>query len=185
MLYKRGILGELRPDANKFPSYILGNTVNGFPDERWLDIRRIDIIGPIIDARMNLCVQKGFDGIEPDNIDGYTNNPGFPLTYQDQLRYNIFIAQQAHARGLSVGMKNDLDQINDLLPYFDWSLDEQCFEYGECNSLLPFINTKKAVFEVEYNLNTNSFCPQANNMNFNSMKKRVDLDAWRRPCRGS
>lgn len=79
--------------------------------------------------------------------------------------------------------KNDLDQISTLLPYYDWVLDEQCFEYTECSKLVPFINAGKAVMEVEYNLNPSSFCPKANAMNFNSMKKHLSLGAYRVACR--
>lgn len=134
-------------------------------------------------ARMDLCKAKGFDGIDPDNVDGYANDTGFPLTYQDQLQYNIFLATEAHARGLSIGLKNDLLQVNDLLLYFDWAINEQCFQYRECDHLLPFIQAGKAVFEIEYTLALTQFCPQANAMNFNAIKKRRDLDAWRQPCR--
>jgi len=172
-----------RPDANQFPASVLGKKVSGWPGERWLDIRQIGILGPIMEARMDLCKSKGFDGLEPDNIDGYENPTGFPLTSQDQISYNTFLSTQAHARGLSIGLKNDVDQVNDLLPYFDWALDEQCFQYKECSKLVPFINGGKAVFEVEYRLSTSKFCPQANAMNFNSMKKHLNLNAWRIPCR--
>src|SRR5579863_3126153 len=123
-------------------------------------------------ARINLCKSKGFDGVEFDNVDGYSNTTGFPLTYNDQLNYNTWLANQAHTRSLSVALKNDVDQVKDLLPYFDWSLDEQCFQFTECNKLLPFINANKAVMEVEYKLNTTQFCPAANSMNFNSLKKQ-------------
>ncbi len=132
---------------------------------------------------MDLCKQKGFDGIEPDNVDGYTNQTGFPLSYQDQIAFNTWIAAQAHARGLSVGLKNDTDQTADLVGRFDWALDEQCFEYGECSALQPFISAGKAVFEVEYNLSTSQFCPQANALGFNSLKKNLNLDAVREACR--
>ena len=171
-----------RPDANKFPASVLGNP-NGWPGERWLDIRQLSILGPIMQARMNLCKSKGFDGVEFDNVDGYTNNTGFPLTYNNQLTYNTWLANQAHTLGLSVALKNDVGQVKDLLPYFDWALDEQCFQYNECNTLLPFIQANKAVMEVEYYLNTTQFCPTANSLNFNSMKKHLSLDAYRVPCR--
>src|SRR3989344_2130107 len=165
-----------RPDAYLFPSSVLGRN-NGWAGEKWLDIRQIDILGPIMEARMDLCKAKGFDAVEPDNIDGYTNPTGFPLTYQDQINYNRFLANAAHARGLSIGLKNDIEQVNDLLPDFDWALNEQCFQYDECDTLLPFINAGKAVFQTEYSLSTSSFCPSANAMKFNSMKKNLDLDA--------
>lgn len=100
---------------------------NGWPGEQWLDIRNLAVLGPILEARMDLCKAKGFDGIEPDNVDGYANATGFALTYADQIRFNTFLANAAHARGLSVGLKNDLDQVNDLQPLFDWALNEECF----------------------------------------------------------
>lgn len=171
-----------RSDASKFPASVKGNN-NGWPGEKWLDIRQLSILGPIMKARINLCKSKSFDGIEFDNVDGYSNNTGFPLTYNEQLNYNTWLANQAHMSGLSVALKNDVDQVKDLQPYFDWSLDEQCFQFTECNKLLPFIKTNKAVMEVEYNLNPAQFCASANSMNFNSLKKHLKLDAYRVACR--
>ena len=177
-----GTWEDWRPDAASFPAAVLGSGVSGWAGEKWLDIRRIDLLGPIMQARMDLCQQKGFDAIEPDNVDGYANPSGFPLTDQDQLTYNQWLASAAHARGLSVGLKNDLDQVAQLVGYFDWALNEQCFEYQECNLLAPFTSAGKAVFEVEYNLATTAFCPQAVNLRFNAMKKNLALDAPRTAC---
>ncbi len=171
-----------RPDADDFPESVLGEP-NGWPDERWLDIRQLDILGPLMTARLDLAVAKGCQGVEPDNVDGYTNNTGFPLTYQDQLTYNIWLAEQAHARQLSIGLKNDLAQIPDLVAHFDWALNEQCFQYDECETLLPFIAAGKAVFGVEYWGRPGVFCPQANALNYDWLKKHLDLDAWRVACR--
>jgi len=181
--FSAGSWENWRPDKNQFPAQVLGKTLDAWAGEKWLDIRRLDILGPIMKARMDLCKSKGFDGIDPDNTDGYTNDTGFPLTYQDQLNYNIFLANAAHARRLSIGLKNDIDQIPDLVSYFDWQLNEQCFQYDECDKLLPFITAGKPVFNIEYYLSTGQFCPQANAMNFNSLKKRLSLDAYRVPCR--
>jgi hypothetical protein len=172
---------EYRPDADQFPPEVIG-LKNGWPGERWLDIRRIDLIGPIMEARLDLAVARGFDGVELDNVDGYTNNTGFPLTAQDQLDYNIWLAQAAHARGLSVGLKNDVEQAVALEPYFDWAINEQCFQYHECENLLVFIENNKAVFNVEYKMGLKKFCPQANEWGFSSMRKRLKLNAWSRNC---
>ncbi len=87
-------------------------------------------------ARIDMCKSKGFDGIDPDNIDGYANDTGLPLTAQDQLNYNIFLAATAHARGLAAGLKNDTGQVTTLVKYFDWELNEECFTYNECDTLL-------------------------------------------------
>ncbi|NQW24465.1 MAG: endo alpha-1,4 polygalactosaminidase [SAR202 cluster bacterium] len=172
-----------RPDAGRFPDSVIGSNLDDWEGERWLDIRRIDVLGPIMETRMDACLAKGFDGIEPDNVDGFLNGTGFPLTYDDQIGYNIWLAETAHGRGLSIGLKNDMDQIPDLLPYFDWAQNEECFEFQECETLLPFIEAGKAVFNVEYSQETSQFCTQAKALGFNSMKKNLNLDAWQEPCR--
>lgn len=181
--FSAGSWEDWRPDAGDFPPAVLGNPLEGWPGEKWLDIRQVDTLAPLMRARLDLAVSKQCDGVEPDNVDGYANATGFPLTAADQLTYNRFLASEAHARGLSIGLKNDLDQIPDLLPDFDWALNEECFTYGECSLLTPFVQTNKAVFGVEYDLNTADFCPQANAMNFDFLKKHWALDAWRAACR--
>ncbi len=182
--FSAGSWESYRPDAGDFPGVVKGNALAPpFQDELWLDVRRIDLLGPIMASRMDLARSKGCDGVDPDNVDGYTNNTGFPLSYADQLAYNIWIANAAHARGLSVGLKNDLDQVQDLVGVFDWALNEQCFEYDECALLLPFINAGKAVFGIEYGAATSTFCPAANAMNFDTLKKNITLDAFRESCR--
>ncbi len=170
-----------RPDADDFPQSVLGSS-NGWPGEKWLDIRKIDVVGPIMEARFDLCKAKGFDAIEVDNIDGYTNNTGFPLKAADQLAYNRFLADAAHARGLSIGLKNDLEQVNQLVSLYDFAINEQCAQYDECDMLTPFIAANKAVFHVEYSLDTGQFCDEATALGFSSMKKKLSLNAWRQYC---
>ncbi len=121
-----------RPDKGQFPKRVLGNKYYGWPGEKWLDIRRIDLLGPIMQSRMDMCAAKGFDAIEPDNMDGYANKTGFPLTYADQLRYNKWLADEAHQRGLSIAMKNNEAQVKDLLPYYDFAITEDCFDGRWC-----------------------------------------------------
>jgi len=170
-----------RPDAASFPESVKGKS-NGWPGEKWLDIRQIDILGPILEARFALAVSKKCDGVEPDNVDGYTNPTGFPLTAQDQIKFNTWYAALAHNKSLSVGLKNDVDQAKDLVNHFDWALDEQCFQYSECDTLLPFIQANKAVFECEYDLAVTSFCDKADQMKFSSIRKHLELDDWVQVC---
>ena len=165
-----------RPDAKQFPSSVLGRT-NGWPGERWLDIRQTNVLAPIISARFQMCKDKGFDAIEADNVDGYTNSTGFPLTAAEQLAYNEWYAGIAHSMGLAIALKNDTDQVAQLVHAFDFMVDEQCFQYSECSTLLPFINAGKAVFEVEYRGQPSKFCPKANAMKLSSIKKNLSLDA--------
>lgn len=173
---------EWRPDAGQFPDVVIGKNLNGWPGERWLDIRQIDQLAPIIEARLDMCKDRGFDGVEPDNVDGYLNDTGFPLSYADQLRFNLWLSTEAHERGLSIGLKNDLEQVPDLVEHFDWALNEECFAYDECETLLPFIAAGKAVFHVEYEFDPREFCDQVNALNFNSMRKDWDLGARQAPC---
>ena len=176
---------DWRPDAAQFPSSVIGKNYEGWPGEKWLDIRQIDLLAPIMRARLDQCKAKAFDGVEPDNIDGYTNDTGFPLSYQDQLTYNIWLANEAHARGLSIGLKNDGDQVGDLLTHFDWALTEDCFADEWCGDMSPFIAAGKAVFAAEYTdtgITLGDFCPQAATMQFSAILKHRNLDAWRQAC---
>ncbi len=181
--FSAGSWEDWREDAGEFPPVILGSELEGWPNEKWLDIRREDLLAPIITARLDLAVAKGCDGVEPDNVDGYANQSGFPLEYQDQLEYNTWLAEAAHTRGLSIGLKNNLEQIPDLLDHFDWALNEECFFYDECEFLNPFIQAGKAVFGVEYEHRSDEFCPSANAMDFDFLVKNWDLDSWREACR--
>jgi endo-alpha-1,4-polygalactosaminidase (GH114 family) len=171
-----------RPDSGAFPKSVIGKELPDWPGEHWLDVRRLNALKPIIEHRLDLCQQKGFDGVEPDNVDAYANDSGFKLTAADQLRYNRFVAGAAHDRGLSVGLKNDLDQAAALEPDFDWALNEQCFQYSECDKLQPFVKAGKAVFVTEYELDTAAFCPHAQAHGLMAMRKHHELDAWRETC---
>ncbi|MFI8323091.1 endo alpha-1,4 polygalactosaminidase [Streptomyces sp. NPDC085529] len=176
-----GAWEDFRPDADRFPKSVLGRS-NGWAGERWLDIRRTDVLEPLMTERIDMCRAKGFDAVEPDNMDGYRNRTGFPLTAADQLAYNRLIARLAHERGLAVGLKNDLDQIPQLLADFDFAVNEQCAEYDECHRLAPFVAADKPVFHAEYELPLADFCPESRELGLSSLRKRYELDAWRRAC---
>lgn len=174
--YERG-----RPDSGAFPEAMLGQPLEDWPGERWLDVRS-PALRPIMARRLDLCRRKGFDAVEADNVDGYANDSGFPLSGADQLRYNRWLALAAHAQGLAIGLKNDLEQVAALQPSFDFAVNEQCFQYDECGQLTPFVRAGKPVFQVEYDLETADFCSQARALGFMSMRKHLSLDAWREPC---
>jgi hypothetical protein len=140
---------SFRPDAGRFPRSVLGRG-NGWPGERWLDIRRLSVLEPIMTARFQMCARKGFDAVEPDNIDGFENHTGFSISAQQQIRYDRWIAREVHSLGLSVFQKNDPEQAATLEPYFDGALDEQCNEYSECASFRPYLSAGKPVLNAEY-----------------------------------
>jgi hypothetical protein len=182
--FSAGTWEEFRPDAEGFPVEVRGRPLEDFPDERWLDVRRIDLLAPVLLARMDTCRVKGFDAVEPDNVTAYANDSGFPITADDQLAFNTWIANEAHARALAVGLKNDTDQVEALVPYFDFAVVEQCFQYRECGRYLPFVEAGKAVFVAEYRGPKARACRRSRRLGFSTIFKRLDLDARRRPCPG-
>ncbi|MFC0627197.1 endo alpha-1,4 polygalactosaminidase [Kribbella deserti] len=177
-----GAYENFRPDKARFPAALLGKALDGWPGERWLDIRRWDQLAPIMAARFGACRAKGFDAIEPDNVDAYSNDSGFPLTAADQLTYNRRIAALAHRVGLSVALKNDVEQAAILEPSFDFAVNEECMKYDECESLAAFRQAGKAVLHVEYDLAPAEFCARAKRLGFSSMRKPLVLHAGRQPC---
>jgi hypothetical protein len=180
-----GAWEDWRPDADAYPQEVIGRIYAGWPGERWLDIRQMDLLTPIMSARLDQCVEKGFDGVEPDNLDGYTNQTGFPLTFTDQLTFNRWVADAAHTRELAVGLKNDPDQVVDLVDWFDWALLENCLAEGWCEQLMPFINEGKPVVMIEYSYRNASLvemCPFADALGFDAMIKDRGLNAWREGC---
>lgn len=145
-----GAFEEWRPDAGRFPDDVLGEPLDGWPGERWLDVRRTDVLLPLLAERLDRCRDKGFDGVEFDNVDGWADESGFPLTADDQLRFNAALAGLAHERGLAAGLKNDVEQVAELEPLFDFAVNEECLRYDECGAYAAFTAAGKAVFHVEY-----------------------------------
>jgi endo-alpha-1,4-polygalactosaminidase (GH114 family) len=186
--FSAGSREDWRPDASQFASADHKNPLEGWAGETWLDVRSQNV-RTIMKARLDLAVSKHCDGVEPDNVDGYANDTGFPLTEAHQLDYNKFLAAEAHARGLSVGLKNTVELVGQLVSHFDWALNEECLSYGECATLKPFLNAGKAVFHVEYvdsvsqgPAKQNAVCGQPSIAGFSTLIKTWDLDAWRLAC---
>lgn len=189
-----GTFEDWRPDVAQIPARLLGRT-NGWPGERWLDIREAQrshsVLRRIMDARLDMCRAKGFDGVELDNVDGYSNRTGFPLSAADQAYYDATLANDAHRRGLMVLQKNDNAQIPLLLPYFDAALNEECNQYRECTTKQngsygydQYIAAGKAVFQAEYALSRARFCEKDEAARFNGVRFDLDLDgAVFKPCR--
>lgn len=177
-----GAWEEWRPDAAAFPAALLGKPLDGWPGERWLDIRRLAALAPIMRARLEICREKGFDAVDVDNVNGYTNPSGFPLKAADQLRYNRWLAAAAHRVGLAIALKNDGDQAKALAPVFDFAVVEECFQYGECELYLPFVKARKPVFDLEYTLAPARFCAKARKLGIVAISKNRDLDAHRVAC---
>jgi hypothetical protein len=177
-----GTLEEGRSDYNDFPASVVGPAVQGWPGENWLLVTAANqsAILPLMKARfVNWCQAKGFDAIEPDNLDGWTNISN--ITEADNLTYDLAIGELAHTLPLSIGLKNlmtDLapSQYPTFLSVFDWALNEQCYEYQECGAYTAagsFVPAGKAVWDVEYNVSPD--CAQANEVHMNAQLTDLDL----------
>jgi hypothetical protein len=164
---------------------IVGKPYEGWEGESWLNINEKKV-RDIMKARFQECKRKGFDGVEPDNIDSYDplKKTGFDITVQDQIDYDKWLVKTAHAfdLNLSIGMKNDSENVRNLVDAFDWALTEDCFAQKWCENMKPFIDKGKAVFAAEYTdeMNSKKFtqivCNQAQKIEFSTILLNRDLD---------
>jgi hypothetical protein len=147
--FSAGSSENWRPDFKQFTAGDMGKPLSGWAGERWLDVRSANV-RRIMLQRLDRAVARKCDGVEPDNVDGFSNKNGLGLGPGDQLSYNQFLATEAHRRGLAVGLKNDVGQIPALVSSFDFAVNEQCNEYDECDKLRPFTSAGKPIFNAEY-----------------------------------
>ncbi len=155
-----------RADAGDYAPEILGRTIDGFPDEKFVNINAVD--GPpgptgktlrdIMTARLDRAQAKGCDGIEPDLDDLHNYKTGFVITQADQVAFNTKMIKSAHARGMSMGLKNGASSTTGPGSFehqmieagADWALNEECNQYDECVGYTQFISAGRAAFQVEY-----------------------------------
>ncbi len=177
--FSAGSYESWRPDAGDVASAALGGTLDGFEDERWLDVGDPSVLA-VAEGRLDLAVERGCDGVEPDNVDGYVNDTGFDLTADDQLDFNRALAAAAAERGLLIGLKNDIDQIPDLVDHFDFAVNEQCHEFDECEVYAAFVDRDKPVFNAEYAMpfvdDPDSVCARSIALGLRTLLLPLDLD---------
>ncbi len=179
-----GAAETYRPDYAQFPVADLGSQVSGYPSERYLNIGDAAVTR-VIEARISMCAAKGFDAVEPDIDDSYTDSTGFAITQTQNVRYDTTLAAYSHGLGLAWGLKNGDDPsfAAAMQPAADFALDEQCHQYDTCSSFDPFASAGKAVLEVEYSVTPSQFCPAANSADEDALKLDVSLSGGRIPCR--
>ncbi len=180
-----GTFEAWRPDAGRFPRADLGRS-NGWPQERWLRITD-PRLRPVMTARFAMCQRKGFDAVEPDNMDGATNRTGFALTIPQQVDYDLWVAAAVHRLGMAVAQKNFLGESAALEPHFDLAIVEQCVQDHSCAELRPYLDAPKLVLEAEYRGQgpaLSRVCQQANALGLNTVRFDPSLDGGVRiPCR--
>ena len=169
--FSAGSAENWRPDYASYPRAALGKGLDGWPGEKWVDVRSAGVRA-VVASRMDRAKAAGCDGVDPDNVDGYSNDTGFSLTAAHQLSFNRFLAAEGHKRGMVVGLKNDVDQIAQLVSSFDFAVNEQCFQFDECDKVARFIAAGKAVINIEYgsvSAHKTSVCPKAKALGFFSV----------------
>ncbi|KAK9479960.1 glycoside hydrolase superfamily, partial [Lipomyces japonicus] len=192
--FSAGSYENWRPDASEFRSSDIGTPLNGWPGESWLNVSSLNV-RRIMKHRLDLAHDKKCDGVDPDNIDGYDNDNGFNLSKNNAINFVQFLANESHARNLSLGLKNAADIILNVIDDVQWSVNEQCVQYAECESYRPFIETGKPVFHIEYpkgdNINNNNdvtqkqlqtICANTSSANFSTVIKNMNLDNWVEYC---
>lgn len=192
--FSAGSYENWRPDASDFLASDKGKNLDGWPGEKWLNVSSPNV-RKIMQARLDIAVTKGCDGVDPDNIDGYDNTNGLDLTEAQAIDYVNWLAAQSHKRGLSVGLKNGGGIIDSVIDNMQWCVNEQCAEYEECDTYAAFIEADKPVFHIEYpkgdstNNNKSVTTSQANAAcdansagNFSTVIKNMDLDNWVEYC---
>ena len=108
---------DYRPDATPggvFPASALGNIYFGFPEERWVDLRQLDALKPMLRERVAMCARKGFDAVELDDIDSFDppSTTGFHLTPGDAQNFLAYAFNLIHRAGMTALWKNS--------PYLSW-----------------------------------------------------------------
>lgn len=181
--FSAGSAENWREDFPQLASW-RGNPLSGWPGEWWIDVRRPEV-RTVMESRLDLAADKGCDAVDPDNVDGHANRNGLGLTVEDQLDYLAFLSSEAHRRGLAIGLKNAVDLIPELVGGFDFTVNEECFKFRECDALEPFVAAGKPVFGIEYGGRkvARRVCPLANAAGFDTLVKRLSLDDRTIACR--
>jgi len=181
-----------RPDSSAFPAADVGKSMDGWPDEKWLRTYSAKIIDIMI-QRVRLAAQKGCDAVDPDNVDGYAHDTGFSLTQGHSINLMRSLANEAHNRGMAIGLKNALDILSTLQGDVEFAVNEQCRERNECDRYASFIGSNKPVFHVEYpdgagsplSQNTiNAGCSDTTIGSIGTIMKKLALDEWTQYCNG-
>ncbi len=183
--FSAGSLEDWRPDVAQFPPAVIGRDYAGWPGERWLDVRRRDVLAPILEARLDLAVAKSCDAVDPDNVDGFANPTGFDISRDDQRDFNLWLAEAAHARGVAIGLKNAAELVAELVGRFDFAVIENCAAERGCDAYNAFADLKKAVFQIEYRDETRDWdavCREAARRGFTAILAGLSLDGTAQAC---
>jgi hypothetical protein len=172
----------------------LGAAVPGYP-ENYLNINTRSTFRIIKTMIRQQCFRKGFDAVEPDIDDSYTDATGFRITEAQNIRFDKMLGAYAHSLGLAWGQKNgDNDPAfsKALEPTADFLLDEECNFYQTCGIVTPpYVKAGKLVLNAEYTDDWGSnraadlarFCGYDVAHHIDGTLFTTDLAGQRNPCR--
>lgn len=95
------------------------------------------------------CAKRGFDAVEPDNLDSWTRSRKL-LTRRNNVALARRLARAAHLNGLAIAQKNtpQLKRRQARRIGFDFAIAEECQEYRECRRYTR--TYRRRVIEIEY-----------------------------------
>jgi hypothetical protein len=202
-----GTVSTTDPNLRDLDPTLLGKPVPGHPDERFLDIRRLDDLTPFVSARLDDCWAQGFDGVDAAGLDTYftagAEGIGFPVGYDDAVALTTAVAGLAHGRGLAAGLRagstaTPLDAfVAAVEPITDFVVLERCVTTRSgCGAFLRYPQHGKAALHLEYlqdyqgatvtnpRVALSRVCPAVASLGFSTILKdgSGSHPAWRQPC---
>ena len=128
--------------------------VPGVEGEYWIDT---SIRGQLLEAvhsRIRACKAAGATGVIPDWPDSYLYSGaaglGEKVTYHNNLDLARDVAKAAHDEGLTIGLRNFHEAVDELEDRYDFALVDQCLVLDECADFRAFTEANKPVFDIEY-----------------------------------
>lgn len=167
---------DWRADASQFLPADLGRPLDEWPGEKWVDIKS-PRVRAVMQARVNIAKAKLCDAIEWDNVDPHQQTTGFSFSLDDTFDFLKFLSDATHNAGMAVALKNNVESLARLAPLFDMAVNEQCFEFDECDPYKShFTDLGKPVFNVEYAA-AKVNCAKASSLKIVSVLKALALKA--------
>jgi hypothetical protein len=119
-------------------------------DEAFLDIRtatKRQQIANKINVWTDDCAAKGFNAIEPDNLDSFTRTS--LISEANAKDFVKLLSTHAHGKGLAIGQKNT-PQLSTARSQtgLDFAIAEECGEWEECGDYTKGYNDN--VIAIEY-----------------------------------
>jgi hypothetical protein len=108
----------------------------GFPQERWVDLRQLNALKPMLRERLSGCASKGFDAVELDDIDSFDppSTTGFRLTPGDAQNFLAWAFNEIHRLGMTGLWKNSSLLAWWGRQYSDGAVVEECYTFHACFS---------------------------------------------------